>query len=124
MPLLSITTTGPSLGAYSLLSPYSDDDTAFAHNTLCPRYAELDPTSAPPSPASIESFEILDSIPWRRGYISLDTPARRGSTTLLERWMRNKLRAIAMLFLVALAVAGCILGGYHLAVSKASKSNN
>ena len=66
----------------------------------------------------------MDSIPWRRGYISLDAPARRSSNTLLTRWMRNKLRAMAMLFLLALAVTGCILGGYHLAVNKASKSNN
>jgi hypothetical protein len=49
------------------LSPYIDDDLA-----LAPRYADRDMTSAPPSPASIQSFDILEAIPWRKSYISLD----------------------------------------------------
>ncbi|KAH6878265.1 hypothetical protein BKA58DRAFT_435968 [Alternaria rosae] len=123
MPLISITTANSSTAGYKLLSPYTDDDTTFAHNTLCPRYAESDPTSAPPSPASVESFEILDSIPWRRGYIALDNHGRQSGNTLRSRWMRNKVRAMVLLLLLTLLVAGCVLGGYMTIKHGKSKSS-
>lgn len=95
---------------YKPLAPYSDDDTTFANNLLCPRYAENDLTSAPPSPASIESFDVLDSIPWRRSYISLDNGA--GSGRLRKQWKRHRAQAIALLLLFLLAMTGCGVGGY------------
>ncbi|ORY19725.1 hypothetical protein BCR34DRAFT_448740, partial [Clohesyomyces aquaticus] len=60
----------PRRAGYTPLSPYTDDDNALSNNLICPRYADSDPTSAPPSPASIESFDILDSVAWRRGHTS------------------------------------------------------
>ncbi|EUC47075.1 hypothetical protein COCMIDRAFT_71429, partial [Bipolaris oryzae ATCC 44560] len=103
---ISITAASTPTGqGYRIFSPYTDDDTAFANKTLCPRYAECDPTSAPPSPASVESLEIFDSIPWRRDYIALDprTRARRNSR-LRAGWMQNKLRATIVIVLLLLAV--------------------
>ncbi|KAF1834479.1 hypothetical protein BDW02DRAFT_569007 [Decorospora gaudefroyi] len=88
--------------------PYTDDGTTFTNHTLCPRYADHDTASAPPSPASIESLEILDNIPWRRGYIALD--AGRGRSR--RRWMKNKGRLVAIVLLLTLATAGCALAGY------------
>jgi hypothetical protein len=91
---------------YTPLAPYRDeDDTTFAHNTLCPRYAENDLTSAPPSPASIESFDVLDSIPWRRSYISLGNQTDRNA--LSKRWRQQRARVIAVLLLFTLLCLGC-----------------
>ncbi|KAF1939109.1 hypothetical protein EJ02DRAFT_266233 [Clathrospora elynae] len=104
----------PPTAGYRPLSPYTDDDTTFANNLLCPRYAECDPTYAPPSPASIESFDVLDNIPWRRSYIPLDSGERRGSgvcNRLRGRWLKNKSRGMTVL-LLTLVVSGCTLGGY------------
>jgi hypothetical protein len=96
-------------GGYTPLAPYSDaNDTTFAHNTLCPRYAENDLTSAPPSPASIESFDVLDSIPWRRSYISLGNETDRSA--LSRRRRRHRARAIAVLLLLTLLCLGCGVG--------------
>jgi hypothetical protein len=89
-----------------LLVPYSDDD----NYLLCPRYAENDPTSAPPSPASIESFGIMDSIPWRRSYISLDDPAATSHTHQRRRARRR--RVIALSLLIALSVIAVSSGAY------------
>ncbi|EMD65776.1 hypothetical protein COCSADRAFT_61289, partial [Bipolaris sorokiniana ND90Pr] len=101
---ISITATSTPTGGYRIFSPYTDDDTAFANNTLCPRYAECDPTSAPPSPASIESLEIFDNIPWRRDYIALDPRTRARRNRLRAGWMQNKLRATIVIVLLLLAV--------------------
>ncbi|KAF1913820.1 hypothetical protein BDU57DRAFT_323708 [Ampelomyces quisqualis] len=96
---------------YKPLTPYSDlDDTAFANTTLCPRYAEDDPTSAPPSPASIHAFDVLDSIPWRRSYISLDPGTEHAR--LRVRWKNQKLRAIVFFLLVAMLGLGCGVAAY------------
>ncbi|KAH3912354.1 hypothetical protein HBI56_004690 [Parastagonospora nodorum] len=94
---------------YQPLAPYTDDDTL-----LCPRYAENDPTSAPPSPASIESFDILDSIPWRRSYISLDS----NGASLSRRWRTRKAQITALVWVLTLLLTGCAVGGYvwHRAV--------
>ncbi|EUC34186.1 hypothetical protein COCCADRAFT_36139 [Bipolaris zeicola 26-R-13] len=124
MPLISITATStPTGGGYRIFSPYTDDDTAFANNTLCPRYAECDPTSAPPSPASIESLEIFDSIPWRRDYIALDPRTRARHSRLRAGWMQNKVRATIVLVLLLLAVlaAGTALVLYLSVVHGKSK---
>ncbi|KAH7402681.1 hypothetical protein BKA66DRAFT_449281 [Pyrenochaeta sp. MPI-SDFR-AT-0127] len=99
---------------YRSLSAYTDDDTAVANNLLLPRYAESDPTSSPPSPASIESFDVLDSIPWRRSYISLDSGSSqdRRLDRLRKRCRGKKTRIVAILLLFILFVTGCTLGGY------------
>jgi hypothetical protein len=89
-----------------LLTPYTDDD----DHLLCPRYAENDPTSAPPSPASIESFGIMDSIPWRRSYISLDDSAV--ATRLHQRRRARRTRVIALSLLMSLSVVAVSSGGY------------
>lgn len=105
----------PVTAGYLPLAPYTDEDTTFANHVLCPRYAENDPTSAPPSPASLESFDILDSIPWRRSYISLDTPAGESSTfrhALANRWRKHRARVIAITLLLALLLTGCTLAAY------------
>ncbi|KAH8710185.1 hypothetical protein GQ44DRAFT_436661 [Phaeosphaeriaceae sp. PMI808] len=109
-----ITLSIPETVGYGLLTPYSDNDTTFANNVLCPRYAENDPTSAPPSPASIESFDILDSIPWRRSYISLDnTVAESGRCIALRRrWRMYRAHFTAFFLLFTLLVAGCSVSGY------------
>jgi hypothetical protein len=90
-------------------SQYSDDEIAFANDILCPRYAENDPTSAPPSPASIESFDVLESIPWRRSYVGLD-----GSANIRQsQQLRTRRRRVMILSsLVAVLVLGCGIGGY------------
>ncbi|EOA81595.1 hypothetical protein ACJQWK_10594 [Exserohilum turcicum] len=114
MPLIPLTTTNAPPGGYRILSPYTDDDTTFANKTLCPRYAECDPTSAPPSPASVESLDMLDSTPWRRDYISLSSHRRASGNTLRARWKGNKLYATMMMvcLLLILAAAGSALAMY------------
>lgn len=88
---------------YQPLALYTDDDTL-----LCPRYAENDPTSAPPSPASIESFDILDSVPWRRSYISLDD----NGADLSRRSRTRKAQITALVWVLTLLLTGCAVGGY------------
>jgi hypothetical protein len=102
---------------YRPVTPYSDDEITFANNLLCPRYAENDPTSAPPSPTAIESFDVLDSIPWRRSYIGLDD----GAEARMQQRLMRKHRAIfcALLAMSALLLTGCGVGGY-LALKHAS----
>lgn len=109
MDMLSITTSKPATAGYKPLASYTDDDTTIASNLLYPRYADTDPTSAPPSPASIESFDILDNVPWRRSYISLG-PSSRHNETLGRRLKRNRARLLAILLLFTLVAAGCTLG--------------
>ena len=97
------------------VSPYGDHSTTtLSNNLLCPRYAESDPSSAPPSPSSIESFDVLDSVPWRRGYISLDAAGdrTRAWAVLSKKWQKNKARIIATLILFTLFVTACTIGGY------------
>jgi hypothetical protein len=107
---------------YKLLAPYSDeDDTTFAHNTLCPRYAENDLTSAPPSPASIQSFDVLDSIPWRRSYISLGNET--DSSKRSKRWKKQRARAIVLLLLFTLLSLGCGVGVY-MAIKHGNKKQD
>ncbi|KAH7078420.1 hypothetical protein FB567DRAFT_596019 [Paraphoma chrysanthemicola] len=104
-------TPRPNTAGYSPLPPYSDhEDSTFANNLLCPRYAENDPTSAPPSPASIESFDVLDSIPWRQSYISIDSGHE--GTRLRRQWAKYRTRIFAVLLLLVLLVTGCAVSTY------------
>jgi hypothetical protein len=106
---------------YEPLIPYSDDnDTTFASNALCPRYAENDPTSAPPSPASVTSFDILDSTPWRRSYIPLGNET--DSNRLHMRWRGRRSRIIVLLLLFTTLVVGCAVGGYMAVKHRKSKT--
>lgn len=89
------------------LSPYIDDETTIADNLLCPRYADQDPTSAPPSPASIQSFDILESIPWRRSYISLDYDTERNYR---KRWRKYRAQIVAVMLLFILSTTALTLG--------------
>lgn len=88
------------------LSPYIDDQT-FANNVLCPRYADQDLTSAPPSPASIQSFDILESVPWRKSYVSLDTDTHRDYR---NRWRKYRAQIIAIMLLLILSSTALTLG--------------
>ncbi|CAO2657322.1 Nn.00g034480.m01.CDS01 [Neocucurbitaria sp. VM-36] len=126
MPSLAPTVSRPTLAGYTPFSPYTDDPTIFANNVLCPRYAESDPTSAPPSPASIESFDVLDNTPWRRSYISLDSRGSQSNTieTLLQRWKKNRARIIVVLLLSTLLVTGSTLGGYFAVAHEKEKLRN
>jgi len=83
---------------------YYDDETAFAHSVLCPRYAENDPAFAPPSPASIESFDALDSVPWRGSYIGSEASVHTG---LQKRCKSSRGKQITILLLLACLVTGC-----------------
>ncbi|KAF1841690.1 uncharacterized protein K460DRAFT_369700 [Cucurbitaria berberidis CBS 394.84] len=114
MPLMSTTISRPTTAGYRPLSPYTDDVTTFANELLCLRYAESDPASAPPSPASIESFDVLDSVPWRRSYVSLDSRRSRSNTgdMLRRRWKDKTAYIIAIMLFCTLFVIGCTLGGY------------
>ena len=97
---------------YIPLTPYIDDESTLANNLLCPRYAENDATSAPPSPASIESFDILDSVAWRQGHFwhhSRDAKAR-ACGALGSRWQKNRSQIICAILLLLLLVAGCVVG--------------
>jgi hypothetical protein len=106
---------------YKPLTPYSDsDESVFANTTLCPRYAENDLTSAPPSPASIESFHVLDSIPWRRSYISLDTATEHAK--LRMRWKKQQIRVIVLFLVVAALGVGCVVAAYMAVKHGKSKS--
>lgn len=100
------------------LATFRDEEDATF--TLCPRYAENDPTSAPPSPASIESFD-MDSIPWRRSYIPLDGDTE--NSRLRMRFRRQKIRISVLLFLFALTVLGAGISAY-LAVKHGRKSKS
>lgn len=104
----------PETAGYKALevAPYTDDDDAsLANNLLCPRYAENDTSSAPPSPASIESFDVLDSIAWRRGYTSRETGAKaRTCDAVRKRWRKNRAQLIALLLVFALLLLGCAVG--------------
>jgi len=99
------------------LSPYIDDDTTFANNVLCPRYADQDPTSAPPSPASIQSFDILESIPWRRSYISLDSVRQ---PDYHRRWRKYRAQIIVIILLLVLSTTALTLG-ISLAIHHSNK---
>ncbi|KAF2022074.1 hypothetical protein BU24DRAFT_457971 [Aaosphaeria arxii CBS 175.79] len=75
-PTISVNISAPGLPNHiapdSPVSASSKLSTTLADDLLCPRYADRDASSAPPSPASIESFDVLlDSTAWRRGEISL-----------------------------------------------------
>lgn len=106
--------TRPQILGYNPLSPYSEDDSTFANHLLCPRYAENDSTSAPPSPTELESFDVLDSIPWRRSYISLDIGAGEGGKyrAISKYYNRNRSRILAIIVMFILLVSGCALGAY------------
>ncbi|KAF2109303.1 hypothetical protein BDV96DRAFT_636335 [Lophiotrema nucula] len=93
---------------YQSLSPYIDDDNALSNNLICPRYADSDPTSAPPSPSSIESFDILDPVAWRRGYTSWDN----GTGKVRTYWRKRRSQIIGFLLLLLLLIAGCATGAY------------
>jgi hypothetical protein len=114
-PSISIFISRPQAVGYKPLSvsPYSDNENELSNNLLCPRYAENDTSSAPPSPASIESFDILDSIAWRRGYTSYDSGVKaRSCDGLRKRWRKNRAQIIAMLLVFTLFLVGCAVGGY------------
>ena len=99
------------------LSPYIDDDTTFANNVLCPRYPDQDPTSAPPSPASIQSFDILEAIPWRKSYMSLGSDNGRGYR---KRWRKYRVQIIAIMLLLILSTTALTLG-ISLAIQQSNK---
>ena len=100
---------------------YTDDEGVFSNNDLCPRYADADPSSAPPSPASVESFDILESIPWRRSYIAPGGSYQYGSSgfrrasspreALRALWKRSLTRILAAALLVAVTTTTLILVG-------------
>ena len=93
-------------------SPYIDDDLA-----LAPRYADRDMTSAPPSPASIQSFDILEAIPWRKSYISLDTDTGHNYQ---KRWRKYRLQILVAMLLLILSTTALSLG-ITLAVHHSNK---
>ncbi|KAL6703789.1 hypothetical protein ACN47E_009088 [Coniothyrium glycines] len=108
MASMLFTTAKPASRRYHPILPYTEDDNETAANFLCPRYAEADPTSAPPSPASLESFDILDNIPWRQSYISLSAPSFRDAQLKRPR-ARLLVAVLLVLFLLAL---GCSIAGF------------
>jgi hypothetical protein len=99
------------------LSPYTDDDTTFANNVLCPRYADQDPTSAPPSPASIQSFDILEVIPWRKSYISLGSD---NGHSYRKHWQKYRAQIITIMLLLVLSTTALTLG-ISLAIQQSNK---
>jgi hypothetical protein len=104
----------PRNAGYAPPPSYTDEDTIFSNNDLCPRYADADPSSAPPSPASVESFDILESIPWRRSYIA---PGYRQSRArpceaLRARCKKNRALAVATALLVMLIIVGTTTVAY------------
>lgn len=107
------------MGDYKHLSLYTkdNDDSTFADNHLCPRYAECDANSAPPSPVSMERFDILDNIPWRQSYMSLDEAGFQESIHRISdrKWKTNKTHIAAILLAIALLVIGCVVG-VHVAM--------
>jgi hypothetical protein len=112
---MSIFISRPQTGGYIAL-PYSDNNSPSSAlsnaNLLCPRYAEDDNTSAPPSPASIESFDILDSIAWRRGYTSHGLGARPHRCCASWRNQKHRGLMIALAVVLALFLVGCSVGAY------------
>ncbi|KAF2691900.1 hypothetical protein K458DRAFT_381744 [Lentithecium fluviatile CBS 122367] len=114
-PAISIFISRPQAAGYKPLavSPYADYENELSNNLLCPRYAENDTSSAPPSPASIESFDILDSIAWRRGHTSHGGGVKaRSCDVLKKRWKKSRGHIVAIILLLALFLIGCIVGGY------------
>ncbi|KAK7188673.1 hypothetical protein DPSP01_013302 [Paraphaeosphaeria sporulosa] len=112
---LSLSPSRPKAASYTPVpfSPYSDDNAAVSNNVQ-PRYAESIVSDTPTSPASIESFDILDSIAWRRGYTSYETheSRQRAYEVLRKKWRKNRALIIAILLLFTLFVAGCAIGGW------------
>ncbi|KAF2192724.1 hypothetical protein K469DRAFT_717313 [Zopfia rhizophila CBS 207.26] len=98
------------------VSPYTDDDSALSNNLICPRYADSDSSSAPPSPASIESFDILDSVAWRRSHTSYSSQGKRvrASDILSLKWRKNKPEIMYIVLIFTLLLAGCFTGGYFV----------
>ena len=84
----------PRNAGYVAPPSYTDDESLFSNNDLCPRYADADPSSAPPSPASVESFDILESIPWRRSYIASGGSYNNSRGALRRASPREALRAL------------------------------
>ncbi|KZM19860.1 uncharacterized protein EKO05_0004125 [Ascochyta rabiei] len=112
-----ISISRPTSVGYMPLSPYIDDETTFANNVLCPRYADQDPTSALPSPASIQSFDILESIPWRRSYISLDSGTEM---QYRKRWREYRAQIVVVALLLILSTTALTLG-ISLAIQHSNK---
>lgn len=85
-----------------------------SNNVLQPRYAESIASDTPTSPVSIESFDILDSIAWRRGYTSHETHERRQRVyeVLRKKWRTNRTHVVAVLLLFSLFVTACAVGGW------------
>jgi hypothetical protein len=111
---ISISMSPPRNASYVPPPSYTDDESLFSNNDLCPRYADADPSSAPPSPASVESFDILESIPWRRSYIapgSYTHSTRRASPReiLLARWKQRKVRVVVVGGVVATTLLALLL---------------
>jgi len=126
-PSISIFISRPQAVGYKPLSvsPYSDHDNELSNSLICPRYAENDTSSAPPSPASIESFDILDSIAWRRGYTSHDSGVKaRSCDVLRKRWPKNRAQIIVILLVFTLFLIGCAVGGYAAIRHEAASTRN
>ncbi|KAL5390129.1 hypothetical protein PMIN06_001497 [Paraphaeosphaeria minitans] len=113
---LSLSPSMPKAASYMPVpfSPYSDDEAALSNTILQPHYAESIVSDTPTSPASIESFDILDSIAWRRGYTSYETHEGRSRAyeVLRKRGRKNRAQIIATLLLFTLFIAGCAIGGW------------
>jgi hypothetical protein len=123
---ISISMSPPRNASYVPPPSYTDDESLFSNNDLCPRYADADPSSAPPSPASVESFDILESIPWRRSYIapgSYTHSTRRASPReiLLAQWKQSRVRVgvVATTLLILLLILVGITAAGHLALRDA-----
>jgi hypothetical protein len=101
-----------------LLSPYLDEHAASLSNSvLCPHYAESDVSDTPSSPASIESFSILDPIAWRRGYTSYDygdDQDGRLYRVVRKRLRKNRAQILTAVVFFTLLVVGCAAGGWAI----------
>jgi len=92
---------------------------------LIPRYADADTdsdsdtSSVPLSPASLESFDFTDNVPWRQGQprdsFALDTKHRRTrSSSFPPRYSVLRARRtliLCVMLAVMLLVSGCAFGG-------------
>ncbi|KAF2007220.1 hypothetical protein P154DRAFT_516992 [Amniculicola lignicola CBS 123094] len=107
-------TPKPNSAHYNLLSPYTDSDPSLSNTLICPRYADADPSSAPPSPASIESFDVLDSVAWRRSHTTYipHVDKVRCCNNLGKTWRQRKGQVMALGMLLTLLLLVCSLGGY------------
>ncbi|KAH7127040.1 hypothetical protein B0J11DRAFT_505751 [Dendryphion nanum] len=93
----------------SLYTTTGTNEPSSPKTLLYPRYADADSSSAPPSPASMESFDILDAGgAWRRGGGGMDGEGY-DSRARAKRW-RKTWWIVLFLILGALVLGGGLLG--------------